>query len=52
MWQLNKSFNSLKSDEVKKFVLAGPKIVELLTENLEENIMVLSQSNAPEKKGS
>ena len=40
--QLGKPFTSLKGDKVKKFVLAGPKIVELLTKNLEENIIVLS----------
>ena len=40
--QLEQQFNSLKGDEVKRFVLVGPAIADLLLENLEEVAMVLS----------
>ena len=46
MWQLGKLLKSLKGDEVKKFVLAAPEIVQFLTENLEPNVIVLSLSKA------
>ena len=42
LWKLNKQFNSLKGNEVKRFVLAGPNIADLLLECLEEDTMVLS----------
>ena len=42
LWKLDKDFNSLKGDKVKRFVLAGPAIVDLLLECLEEDAMVLS----------
>ena len=42
LWKLDKDFNSLKGDKVKRFVLAGPAIADLLLEYLEEDAMVLS----------
>ena len=42
LWKLDKDFNSLKGDEVKRFVLAGPAIADLLLECLEGDAMVLS----------
>ena len=46
MCQLGKPFNSLKGDEVKKFVLDGPEIAQYLTYNLEPNDIVLSLSKS------
>ena len=42
LWKLDKQFTSLKDDEVKIFVLAGPDIADLLLECLEEDDIVLS----------
>ena len=42
LWKLNKQFNSLKGDEVKRFVLADADIADLLLECLEGDAVVLS----------
>ena len=42
LWKLENEFNSLKGDKVKRFVLAGPTITDLLLECLEEDAMILS----------
>ena len=42
LWKLDKEFNSFKGNKVKRFVLAGPTIADLLLECLEVDVMVLS----------
>ena len=42
LWKLDKKFTSLKCDDVKRFVLAGPTIADLLLECLEKDRLELS----------
>ena len=42
LWKLDKKFTSLKGDDVKRFVLAGPAIADLMLKWLEEDRLLLS----------
>ena len=46
LWKLEKPFTSLKGDDVKRFVLAGPDIADLLIESFVEDRWVLSIAKA------
>ena len=43
LWKLDKEFNSLKGDEVKRFLLTGPAIADLLLKCLENVTTLIDQ---------
>ena len=42
LWKLDKQFTSLKGNKVKRFVIAGPAIADLLIDRFKEDCWVLS----------